>query len=125
MFDVEYKNYKIHIRQKDDALDRELVVVIKNKELELAFSFTRKCNETITHYTTKSYSLFGNTITDEKTFKEYSMNETLQELIIEARAIVDMLCKMEDKITMKVETESSRIIASTCSTFLPEGYTSK
>ena len=35
MFDVEYKNYKIHIRPKDDALDREPFVVIKNKEGEL------------------------------------------------------------------------------------------
>ena len=102
MVDLDYRNYKIHIRPVNPTSKSELAVVIRNEKFNLAFSFTRKCNKTITNYKEKSYKIFHIHM-DSRTFADYNIRETVEELVIEAKVIVDMLCEMENRITEKVK----------------------
>ena len=102
MVDLDYRNYKIHIGPTVPDRKNDLGVIIRNDKFNLAFSFTRKCNKTITNYKEKSYKIFHIHM-DSRTFTDYNIRETVEELVIEAKVIVDMLCEMENRITEKVK----------------------
>ena len=104
MVDLEYRNYKIHIGPliNNPTEKSDLGVIIRNDKFNLAFSFTRKCNKTINNYTEKSYKIF-HIQSASRTSTEYNIRETVEELVAEAKVIVDMLCEMENRITEKVK----------------------
>ena len=106
MVDLDYRNYKIHIGPwvRDPTAKSEWGVIIRNDKFNLAFSFTRKCNKTINNYTEKSYKIF-HIQSHSRTSTEYNIQETAEELVVEAKVIVDMLCEMENRITEKVKKE--------------------
>ena len=110
MVDLEYRNYRIHIGPlvNNPTAKSDLGVIIRNDKFNLAFSFTRKCNKTITNYTENSYKIF-HIQSRSRTSTEYNIQETAEELVTEAKVIVDMLCELENRITEKVKKELSSI----------------
>ena len=104
MVDLDYRNYRIHIGPlvNNPTAKSDLGVIIRNDKFNLAFSFTRKCNKTINNYTEKSYKIF-HIQSHSRTSTEYNIQETIEELVVEAKVIVDMLCEMENRITEKVK----------------------
>ena len=106
MVDLDYRNYKIHIGPlvNNPTAKSDLGVIIRNDKFNLAFSFTRKCNKTITNYTEKSHRIF-HVRRVSRTSTDYNIQETVEELVTESKVIVDMLCEMENRITEKVKKE--------------------
>lgn len=102
MFNLDYKNWNISIifNVRDN---KSVSCAIRSERFGKSFLLTKKCSKdtykSVEHY----YSLFGHTEVEHRNDITYRENETISDLIDEAKAIVDMFEKMENFLTETIE----------------------
>ena len=104
-FEMTYKNYHIHIEPKDMTDMSCLRLVLQSIKYNYGVVIDRKTNKEITYCKT-IHSSFFNSKEEKKVFNTYNSKETLDELVEEAKIIVDYLEIMEEKIEREVRNRS-------------------
>lgn len=93
---IDYKGWTI-TPIFDCATNKEVHIIISNKNIGIAHNLTRKCYKTNTEFIRVHSNIWGS-----KTETEYSTtyheHETMVDLIEEAKNIVDMYGMMKEKI---------------------------
>lgn len=108
MYNEVYKNWSINIDYKEQSSNAELVLTLRNNELKRAMTIFRKCSKTTVDQIDTYTNLFGRVSNKEK-YNTYNDRETTDELITEARVIIDMFCEMENVLTEKIENKLMQI----------------
>ena len=104
MYNEVYKGWSIHIEYKEPTSNAELILILRNAELKKAMAICRKCSKTTIDQIDTYTNLFGRVSNTEK-YNTYNDKETAQELIEEAKTIIDMFCEMEKVLTEKIENK--------------------
>ena len=98
MLDLNYKGWIIAIVRNLEN-NTSVSCTIRNEKFGKVFRLTKKCPKATYHYVEHYYGIFseGKTEYQESTF--YNENEAINDLIVEAKAIVDMFEEMEKSLT--------------------------
>lgn len=92
---IEYKGWEIKAGFMED--NKEACVIISNKKLKIAHKVIRKCHRNEIHWFRKEGGIFNFKEVEEVRVR-YNEFETIEDLINEARHIVDMYELMKEQI---------------------------